>query len=280
MQKELEYARGPLGQAFGKLNRGFPEEAIVLCQQGLADDPIDSRAHAILGFALRDAGDARGALEHLLTAVCACPGKSDWILGAAKCTIELGDLESGRTLLTDGIHRFPHDGSLRLALGDDLIARGDLADGIAAYESVALGSNCWMFVPSRESDWWQMRRGQNRAWDAIAVAEQRRRDIALLEEPTGSRSPVDPGSLADAYAVAGLWARAADHYREALREDSGSSTLRFKLARMLARLGNWDEAELHLDAAGPDGAGRLPSWQSDRYQFICAAPGRDIAGRN
>jgi len=55
--------------------------------------------------------------------------------------------------------------------------------------------------------------------------------------------------------VAGLWARAADHYREALREDSGSSTLRFKLARMLARLGNWDEAELHLDAAGPDGAG-------------------------
>jgi len=151
MQKELEYARGPLGQAFGKLNRGFPEEAIVLCQQGLADDPIDSRAHAILGFALRDAGDARGALEHLLTAVCACPGKSDWILGAAKCTIELGDLESGRTLLTDGIHRFPHDGSLRLALGDDLIARGDLADGIAAYESVALAQivGCLFLLASR-----------------------------------------------------------------------------------------------------------------------------------
>ncbi|MCP5286947.1 MAG: PEP-CTERM system TPR-repeat protein PrsT [Burkholderiaceae bacterium] len=144
------------------------------------------------------------------------------------------EAEAGK-LAADWLRGHPNDGAFRFYLGDQALARKDLATAEVHYRDVlkiqpenalALNNVAWLMATAKK-------RG------AVPMAEKA---VALLPD-----RPVIMDTLALALAAEGQTAKAVDVMKQAVRLEEKNPQLRFNLAKLLVEAGDKTAAKTELE---------------------------------
>ena len=202
-----------------------PAEAAAVIEDIVKSRPTDAEAHTQLGRARLAGGDAFGAVRALERATQLEPkAASRWAdLGRALLAMEPPAAEEAERALRRALGLAPGDPNARYWLGHALVARGDIAAGVAEWRALAAG------LPADDP-----RRGALAAEIAAAQAPPTASAIEGMVEGLAARlkaQPDDPAGwarLARAYAVMGREAELQAALGEARQRFSGEALARIE----------------------------------------------------
>jgi tetratricopeptide (TPR) repeat protein len=241
--------------------RKSPAEALVIAEQILNSDPVNSGAHRLVVKAAKAMELPHTAVMSLEALHRNSPKDRETAIELANALAEIGEPKRGEAILTELYRANPTDNELGQAL-KNLSAQKTLDEG--GYEALADGSGSYRDILKNKEEAVSLEQ-QNRVEKTEDVAERliREYEIRLKTEPSNLKLV---RQLAELYTQKKQFDRAIGYYQQIKSSDVGNdASLDRAVADTLIR--KYEHQISELDPNAPDYADKVAVLQAEKQAF-------------